>query len=87
LAKRPYKPQRIAGDVVVQALKLLDQGQPMPAVASNLGIGLRTVLKIKRGELVGGAPAARCPGCGGKLLRPTAPCLACNLRRSIDAAG
>jgi hypothetical protein len=86
LAKRPYKPQRIAGDVVAQALKLLDQGQPMPAVADNLGIGLRTVLRIKRGEIVG-EQSARCATCGGKLLRPTAPCLACNLRRPFDAAG
>lgn len=87
MAKRPYSPQRIASDVVDQALELLAQGMPKPAVAEKLGIGLRTVLKIKQGQLVGGAPPARCRGCGGKLLRPTAPCLACFLRRSIDAAG
>lgn len=87
MVQRSYKPQRIAGDVVAQALALLRRDVPQTEIAEQLGIGRNTVRRIARGEIVAGAQSARCPGCGGLLLRPAAPCLACTLRRPIDAAG
>lgn len=70
---------------VADVLRRLAEGQSAQRIATELGLGRRSVQRIAAGRHYAQARRAiRCRGCGGKLLESTTPCLRCVLQETAS---
>lgn len=80
---RKFKPQKLAGDVIREAKRLLDIGCTKSYVQRKLSLGRGSVNRIADGKLqADGEDSPRCGGCGGLQ---ELPCLVCEARSLIAA--